>query len=1442
MSKAQKTRRSRRLNRRALVLLGVTAVVLTVAFVALKHHRAMRAGSAYLAEAKERIAQKQWNLAIGYLNRYLDLHPDDPEALRLKAEILADSANSFAQGQEAVKYYSRVVEQAPRGPERIKARKRLVQLILKMGSVDWFPQAENQAAKLVDPKEDNADDAESHRLMAEALQYNAYFSDKSPAKYNLAASEYAKAAAKAPTDVAIAEQFSALYRERMENPAEAEKILNALVEKVGADPAQEAAARLARFRHYYQIARAATTPPDEAKRAANLAEADVVAAVKLAPNNIDARLAAAAFALEWPRLDAVDARHHLAAIPAEQRQSLKVKYLEGMLGLVERNPNEAVNAWRSGLLLTGGTDENLTAGLAQVLLDSGRHSEARPLIEQYRRLTGGDLVDPRYREAHEARDAKYHFLQGLSLLRDNQPAEAIRELDLVKYKDIKNRETGQDQQNVLFYTLGQAYEAIREPQKAIEAYRRAAEAPGETPLAWTALARLQAQQTGKTTESEATLRRGLSLLRNDPKLVTALADLLWRQQMLKPAAKRDWTEVEKQIETARRAAPASIELALLKANFYAARNQHEDAIELLHMATQQNPHAAELWLELTKLLARRGRVGEALETLDKAEAPAAAGPHAALAMTRASLLLLKAQVSEARKTLTDALEKVPAPEKPALWKSLGDFYQSQKDLTSARAAYDEWVRLAPKDPEPRLVLFQLVFKNGGDEEAINRAAEDLKKVSPDSYHWRWARAEALLRTRPGETPDAERDAKRQEEAKSLVAQIQEIAPQIALGYVMAGHLNEARKNLPAAIDAYKKALEHNGGNEALEPLIALLVREKREGELKTLPQLNPDDVEKLAAVQALRSGDKTRAEQLANLAVKGDPAGFDIRLWQAEVLKALGKPDAAEDALRAATRQRPADQSAWLALLMLQLSRHKGADAAATVEQIRDKVQAENKELLLAHCYKALGNFPKAEESFRAAFRKAPNDANVQASAIAFYEQTGRADEAVASLRTLCRQQPTNSWATRKLATALATRKGNRASWDEALALIKPDPQPNDLPDDLITRAAVYGEGPEPQHRAKAIAILEKLLAEVPNLPRIHEQLARLQFASGDLKNARVHAAKAVEGNAGADAIAYYAGVLLATEDVNEAEVQLKRLQALDPESLQSVEVNARVLAARGKGDEAAALLEKAYLARAATPEGAGIATTIIGMLSTPPLKNLETAERVARKFAEVSPRAHCYLAEILAARGKPVEAAAELQTAAKAGETVAAGTIAVNLASRDLSDQRWVKLADKILSADSDTANAPPELLLQIALVRHLKGDFKGEVAAYQRLLASKPDNFTFLNNMAWTLSEDLKQPEDGLKWIEEAIKKAGPIPQLLDTRGVILTRLGKCDAAVKDLEQASQKLVDPSVEYHLARAYQKLGKDENARKHSGRARAAGLKPEQLQPCDRIDWETVMK
>jgi len=113
---------------------------------------------------------------------------------------------------------------------------------------------------------------------------------------------------------------------------------------------------------------------------------------------------------------------------------------------------------------------------------------------------------------------------------------------------------------------------------------------------------------------------------------------------------------------------------------------------------------------------------------------------------------------------------------------------------------------------------------------------------------------------------------------------------------------------------------------------------------------------------------------------------------------------------------------------------------------------------------------------------------------------------------------------------------------------------------------------------AEALEILEGLLAGQPRLAAAHLLLAQLLLAAGETARAQVHTAKAArEGNATAEAILLHAGILVRTGALEEAERQLGRLAAVDPDSRPVAELRARILAARGKAAEAVAGLESAF-------------------------------------------------------------------------------------------------------------------------------------------------------------------------------------------------------------------------------------------------------------------------
>jgi Flp pilus assembly protein TadD len=87
--------------------------------------------------------------------------------------------------------------------------------------------------------------------------------------------------------------------------------------------------------------------------------------------------------------------------------------------------------------------------------------------------------------------------------------------------------------------------------------------------------------------------------------------------------------------------------------------------------------------------------------------------------------------------------------------------------------------------------------------------------------------------------------------------------------------------------------------------------------------------------------------------------------------------------------------------------------------------------------------------------------------------------------------------------------------------------------------------------------------------------------------------------------------------------------------------------------------------------------------------------------------------------------------------------------------------------------------------------------------------------NNLAWDYAEHGGNVDVALKLAEEAKEKAPNDAGITDTLGWIYVKTGSYEAAVANLKESAAK--DPkngSYLYHLATAYYKLGRSDDARK----------------------------
>ncbi len=580
-------RRLLRVNLRAVLVLGVSLVVLSTGFAGVYAYRKSSQGqAATLRQARELAHAKppRYDLAGSYLNEYLHLRPDDPDALDLKAEIITETSSSADHVRAAIAVGDQVLRIAP---TRSATRRRQVKLYLKLAQLAG-PEAVHGTTKppgrwpdLMPPsssfKDKGVDDPEAERLAAQIIEGQARTASWDKAMLEDAITHYRAALKGDPKDIIAARALAEIYVNQKNDPRMAETVLDTLL---AANPTAEA--HLARHAVFLAADR-----DDKTQSAAR----EMDAAVALKPQDRDIRLEASNDALR--RGDTDSARRHLDAIPQKEQNNYKVRLARGVVELHENRADDAIENWRQSLVLRGGTDEDLTWRLAFVLLNLGRTAEASPLIDQYRRLTGGTEPTP-----------ACAYLFALRDLKENHPLSTIKSLETLKLKAPPVLEPQ------IYYTLGQAYEAIRDDSLALESYEKASAHPMARKSASPRLAKLRLLQSLRPEEAEISLRKGLTDSPDEASLLIALARVELQKQARRPRDRRNWKDLEEILARARRQPPTpgqpGLDRSRLPSPEWAARRSGRDA-RPSPQARQERPRAVDRLFQPTGDAGRGGR-------------------------------------------------------------------------------------------------------------------------------------------------------------------------------------------------------------------------------------------------------------------------------------------------------------------------------------------------------------------------------------------------------------------------------------------------------------------------------------------------------------------------------------------------------------------------------------------------------------------------------------------------------------------------------------------------------------------------------------------------------------------------------------------------------------------------------------------------------------------
>lgn len=1416
-----------RLNLRAVAILAVV-LLLCIAGLVLALILRPANDQTWVVRARQQIEAGRGDLALSFLNEALRCDPRNVEALDLKAELLDESARGADDLMAAIKLGEQSLRLEPDGPNSQATRRRLVELHLKVAPYQPEPKLRYELADILAREliAKGARDAEALRLRARVQEGLAESAQLQEA-LDLAIQLYEQARQLEPAHVAGAERLALLYREKKNDPERGRRVLDDLL----AAAPDSADVRLARNRYDDALAQRAENQGDR-KAAADLftqADTEIERAVAMAPDRLDVRLQAADYSLRRGRPEV--ARQHLKGLSEEDRRDPRVRALEGLSHLQQNRASEAIEDWRQGLVLSNGTDSELTWRLAFVLLQTGRIDEASPLIEQYRRLDG-----------REEPGSPYLYLKGLEQFRRNQPAEAIELLQQAR------RGAPEALVAQLEFAIGRCFEAVRDEAKALERYQHAINADPRLPAP--RLARIRILQARRPDEAEQEVRQALERLGDEPDLLVTLARMEFQEQIRLPRDQRDWNEVQQLVERAGKLAPAAPSLVQLQADLLAAQGRGEEAIALLEQANQHQKADVELWLARVDRLSRKGQIESALAVIDQAMAPEAAGDKAPLRIARARLLTLRGRGQEAREGLVRDLDQLPPDQRPDVWKALGDLYAEQRNPVEARRAYGQWADALPDDPLPHLFLLELALDDG-DRPAADKQIARIKEISgQDGFFWRIARVQELLRSLPGESAE-DREA-RYAEAETLIGAIEAESPQERFGPMLRGRLCELRGQKADAAAAFEEALQHDGGPIALQHLVQLYNDLDRPADLSRLRREHGDQLPRLdraLAEAAFHKGDLDRAITLAQEVIKDDPEGLETRVWYARLLSSAERPDEALATLRELIAKQPDQIGPRLILVMFHAGRGQNEQARQAVLQIIQNVKGlEQPEFIFAQCWRIAGDRDQADAAYQAALAKWPNDARVVRGAAGYFEKSGRVDEAERILRDALKLDPSQRWAVRALALLRSNQKGAPDAWREALELVGGSASEADEPEDRLVRGIVLVRGPEAKHRQEAVAILDPLLkdlpADVPSAGIARSVLMQLYLRDGRLAEAaEVAAIDAEAPNAPPAALNRYADLLLAAGKPDRADRPIKRLEAIAPDDLNPALLRARLLKLQDRDDEAAALIAKTFDDHAQDPDALAKGQKLLdALLAIDP----KAAEDLAGRLVETWPTSAWLLAAVQARQGN-VEKALTLyrDAAAAAGPAdlreIVQGIVAL-AANAPPKDDRLLALADEALNAAIAREPGAADLLVSRGYLRHMQGRYAEEVRIYEDALKKNPKDLSFLNNLAWALCEGLDKPEDALTWINRAFAESPQVyPQFYDTRGVIQTRLGQLDPAIADLERACQDHPSGTILAHLARAYHQADRPIAFRSTLDRIRQTHLQPDDLEPRDRRELTPLL-
>jgi tetratricopeptide (TPR) repeat protein len=217
------------------------------------------------------------------------------------------------------------------------------------------------------------------------------------------------------------------------------------------------------------------------------------------------------------------------------------------------------------------------------------------------------------------------------------------------------------------------------------------------------------------------------------------------------------------------------------------------------------------------------------------------------------------------------------------------------------------------------------------------------------------------------------------------------------------------------------------------------------------------------------------------------------------------------------------------------------------------------------------------------------------------------------------------------------------------------------------------------------------------------------------------------------------------------------------------------------------------------------------------------------RQYVDAHPSAAMEVVNFLARQHRVDDAVDTLEKNWKATDPVSLHQSCMLITDAGRGPKEILDRVVSLLTEAKEHFHDDPTIMLVLGDLKMGQGRFQDAEDIYREILKNNPGHTVTMNNLTVLLTLSRKNLPEALETIEKAIKIAGPLSQMLDTRACVYIAMGKSDKALADMKDVLADGRRAETLFHYAQALDSAGQENAAAVAMQEALQKGLSEKML-------------